>query len=257
MAAVHQDNGKEQVAHAADPISTQPSTAAASAATAASTEANHQQTKGQSKLHPRAPSAENVSPDESVWFLNKWSFVWMDPLFRLGWKRPIEIGDIWRLGPKQRVEQAADGLEAAWLREVAAHPPPDTARSPSFLSNVCSILAPFLIKYVVSFVARSQAAVANGQEMPPLSEGVAYALAMLVLQILSTLFANSYQFLALNAAMTTRSAFVSLIYRKSLRLSAAARQDFTSGKVTNIVATDTYRVEQFLGWVHFLVTTPL
>nr|KAJ3421673.1 hypothetical protein HK105_002724 [Polyrhizophydium stewartii] len=117
----------------------------------------------------------------------------MDPVFRLGWCRPLELKDIWRLPLNMRVEVMADELEQVWAAEVAAHPPKHDAKaaagdsggaatpqahakaaddSPSrralwswlfrkllpigflkFGSDVCEMTAPFIIKLVIAYVA--------------------------------------------------------------------------------------------------------
>ncbi|KAJ3223083.1 hypothetical protein HK099_001564 [Clydaea vesicula] len=52
-------------------------------------------------------------------------------------------------------------------------------------------------------------------------------------------------------------AIAALIYRKSLRLSSAARTDFNSGKVINVVSTDCQRIQQMITTANNLWIAPI
>ncbi len=47
------------------------------------------------------------------------------------------------------------------------------------------------------------------------------------------------------------------LYRKSLRLSSSARQQFPPGKITNMISSDAQRVEMFITLIHTMWTAPL
>ena len=49
-----------------------------------------------------------------------------------------------------------------------------------------------------------------------------------------------------------RSALSTAVYRKSLRLSAAARQDRTLGEIVNLMQLDSQKIEGFMNMVHNL-----
>ncbi|KAH6588650.1 hypothetical protein BASA50_010612 [Batrachochytrium salamandrivorans] len=265
-----------------------------------------------------APSSNIVSPEATASLPSRWTYMWMDAMFRVGFKRPLELTDIWQLGPKWRVQSLTSRLENAWTAEMAKYPnvysftdknsapadslPPAVGNTPMatdtkeatseastkssgakgptspslltalwnmlfwelapygilrFISDVANIISPFLIKYIVNFVVDSKTALANGTSQPPLSYGMGLAVGLLVLQLFSTVVQNYFFYLALSSGMALRAAFIGMIYRKSMRLSSASRQDFSSGKVTNIVSTDAARIETFLGLMHTMWTAPV
>ncbi|KAJ1343634.1 hypothetical protein BSLG_001782 [Batrachochytrium salamandrivorans] len=53
---------------------------------------------------------------------SRWTYMWMDAMFRVGFKRPLELTDIWQLGPKWRVQSLTSRLENAWTAEMAKYP---------------------------------------------------------------------------------------------------------------------------------------
>ena len=73
-------------------------------------------------------------------------------------------------------------------------------------------------------------------------KGYLYATLLFLVSIVSTISFSHYVVNLGEVAVQTRSALISAIFRKSLRLSSAARQKFTSGEITNLVSVDTQRV---------------
>ena len=53
-------------------------------------------------------------------------------------------------------------------------------------------------------------------------------------------------------ALHTKVGVIGLVYRKSLRLSAAARQDRTLGEIVNLMQLDSQKIEGFMNMVHNL-----
>ncbi|KAI8804246.1 P-loop containing nucleoside triphosphate hydrolase protein [Cladochytrium replicatum] len=119
------------------------------------------------------------------------------------------------------------------------------------LSDMCSTFSPFVIKYVITYIGSSKVK----------DQGIGYGMGLLIavfaLQILGSLTQNYFFQLAQSVAISVRGTLTAVVYRKSLRLSGAARQDFNAGKVMNVVSTDTSRIEQFLWFVHIMWTAPI
>jgi ATP-binding cassette subfamily C (CFTR/MRP) protein 1 len=47
------------------------------------------------------------------------------------------------------------------------------------------------------------------------------------------------------------------LYKKALRLSSSARQEFPPGKITNMISSDAQRIEMFITLIHTIWTAPL
>jgi ATP-binding cassette, subfamily C (CFTR/MRP), member 1 len=71
------------------------------------------------------------------------------------------------------------------------------------------------------------------------------------------IFFNYFWQISMVCGLKVRTALSSMVYQKSLRLSTAARQDFSSGKVMTVVSTDTARIEQFIIFAHIIWTAPI
>ncbi|KAJ3116514.1 hypothetical protein HDU96_009500 [Phlyctochytrium bullatum] len=116
-----------------------------------------------------------------------------------------------------------------------------------FMADMCSVFSPLFVKYIIVYV----------QAKGALGEGFGLILGMFALQILGTFLLNNFFHLAVVAGMKIRATLSASIYRKTLRLSAAARHNFNSGKVINLVATDTNRIEMFITFIHIIWTAPI
>jgi ATP-binding cassette, subfamily C (CFTR/MRP), member 1 len=189
-------------------------------------------------------------------FFTKWTYTWMNEIFMIGGKRPLEMTDIWRLNYSSK--DTGEQLKALWAAEKAEaaqqNRKPDFAiaiRKMMFWGMIWAgflkfmdlsyVFSPLLIGYLVNFVSASRTA-----NPLTLGVGIGYAFGILGFALLGTLLNNRYFQIANVQVVRAKSALTYMIYEKSMRLSAAARQNFTAGKVTTLISSDLNRMEQFL-----------
>ncbi|KAJ8331738.1 hypothetical protein QVD99_001987 [Batrachochytrium dendrobatidis] len=243
-----------------------------------------------------APSSDIDCPETTASFFSKMTFSWLNGILMLGWKRPLVPADIYKLPSHVQAANLSDTFEQAWKEELNGclhtdHATPilvdgavgravaDTPKKmqPSLrraitrvvvwdllpltllriAGDVCAMTSPFMLKLIIGFVTDSKIAIAKNTEMPPLSHGFGYAIALFVLQFTSTLLQNQFLYGGIQMGIKVRVALSTMIYRKSLRLSAASRQDFNAGKVTNLISTDMSRFEIFFALLSTLWTAAI
>ncbi|KAG8271676.1 Canalicular multispecific organic anion transporter 1, partial [Homalodisca vitripennis] len=100
---------------------------------------------------------------------------------------------------------------------------------------------------MISFVA--------GREY--LWKGFAYAATMFVASELQTILAHNTYMVMYNVGINWRTSLMSLIYKKALRVSNAARKTSTVGEIVNLMAVDAQRCADFAQYLHFTWTAPL
>ncbi|KNC99091.1 uncharacterized protein SPPG_06036 [Spizellomyces punctatus DAOM BR117] len=245
----------------------------------------------------------HTCPQSTASLWSRLSYTWLNPVFYVGWQRPLDHNDIWELGPTYKVEHVHRLLDDAWKEELVkvgwshqeqsmdgssrgdliTSQQPSTSIQPSLwramrrawfwrlapigiakcLGDFALIFSPFMVKYILKFVAASKSIADENREhgteakLPPLAEGFGYVIGLFVLQMIGSLLNNYYFQVAGSEGMSVRAALTAAIYRKTLRLSSAARQDFNPGKVMTIVSTDTQRIDFFLQFLHVMWTAPL
>ena len=60
-------------------------------------------------------------PEAKANFLSVLSYHWISPLFWLGWKRTLEITDLWQLPSNWKTQSLVEGFEKAWELEKDAY----------------------------------------------------------------------------------------------------------------------------------------
>ncbi|KAJ3320400.1 hypothetical protein HDV06_005323 [Boothiomyces sp. JEL0866] len=198
------------------------------------------------------------------------TFTWMDVIFRLGYSRPLEETDMWKMDMSKGLA-TSDKLEEAWKNEVDSGVKPSLFRILRVLlwkelfalgvmrliadvSNTCS---PLLLQGLVNFVSLSKLKHQQGQDLPPLINGFYYAGGMFLISIGSSLLSHQFFQLAYTQTLAIRASLYSVIFKKSTRISALARQNYNSGKVTNIISTDVGRIEGFFLMINSSWTAPI
>eukprot|EP00930_Biecheleria_cincta_P056839 TRINITY_DN42872_c0_g1_i1.p1 TRINITY_DN42872_c0_g1~~TRINITY_DN42872_c0_g1_i1.p1 ORF type:complete len:1394 (+),score=210.79 TRINITY_DN42872_c0_g1_i1:230-4411(+) len=69
------------------------------------------------RRHPLERQAGCLSKAKLAW--NTYSFLWLQPLLRLGARRPLQLEDIWEMPPEYKAAQIFRVAENAWASEVA------------------------------------------------------------------------------------------------------------------------------------------
>ena len=84
-----------------------------------------------------------------------------------------------------------------------------------------------------------------------------YAIGIFLLQLVNIILFNIFYQICATNGLALRAALSASIYRKSMRLSSLARQNFSPGKITNMISSDAQRIEMFVTLVHTIWSAPL
>ena len=93
-------------------------------------------------------------------------------------------------------------------------------------------IAPLLLQRIIRFSASDE----------PLWRGILYAAMMLVVQTIQTVLLSQYFYRMYLIGVWVRSALISALYRKGLRVSQSAKKDTTTGEVVNLMSVDVQRI---------------
>ncbi|KAI9346900.1 hypothetical protein BDR26DRAFT_892813 [Obelidium mucronatum] len=221
-------------------------------------------------------------PLYDVNFINRLNFAWMDRLFIKGWKKPLLFEDLYEIPGMLHTQSLSDTFFAEWDKILAQRLATDDRKNPDgkllrqtlwnlyakkmlligvllILSNLCNLFAPYFVQFILEFAANRYAAHLGvpGHTWQDIGHGLGLAFGLLATQTVGAYLSNHYIQEASVEAIKARTMMTAVIYRKSLKLSSSARQEFTSGSVINLVSTDTARVEQFINMANFVWTLPL
>jgi len=150
-----------------------------------------------------------------------------------------------------------NGLSAKWNERLRRQKANDGSRSPPSLfwtimgSNGLSLVpillsrvAIVLLSYLLPVLLKLLLEYLDNYETKPLSYGVKLAIGMFLSSLGVSLLNTYNRFQMLLLGVGTRSALISMIYRKSLRLSAGSRNESSSGSINNHMSVDAGKFER-------------
>uniref|UniRef100_A0A4W6FWX0 Multidrug resistance-associated protein 4 n=1 Tax=Lates calcarifer TaxID=8187 RepID=A0A4W6FWX0_LATCA len=207
------------------------------------------------------------NPSASANLLSKIFFCWLNPLFRIGYKRKLEEDDMYKVLPEdasnrlgeelywnQEVQQAAKEMRPPKLTTVLVH---CYWRSYSLIGiyifiEVQCIIQPVLlgklIEYFESYDPINTVAVYEAY-----SYAVGISLSTIGLAVLHHLYFYHVQ----RAGMKIRVAMCHMIYRKALCLNSTALAKTTTGQIVNLLSNDVNKFDEVTLYLHFLWIGPL
>ncbi|GJJ74211.1 ATP-binding cassette, subfamily C (CFTR/MRP), member 1 [Entomortierella parvispora] len=127
------------------------------------------------------------------------------------------------------------------------------------IGDSLQVFQPMVTKAIITFVTTSAIKHKAGldDEMPPMWYGIVLAIVLYLMGVFSTLSMHQFWQRSTGVGVGIRTCLITTIYRKGLVLSSKAKQDFTTGKITNLMSTDTARLDFLAGYFHILWSAPL
>jgi ATP-binding cassette subfamily C (CFTR/MRP) protein 1 len=73
--------------------------------------------RSQSPPPPGAIEDATVIPLDTAGFLSILTYAWISPMMQIGYRRPLEVGDLWKVEPSRESHILSQQLNDAWLEE--------------------------------------------------------------------------------------------------------------------------------------------
>ncbi|KAF8458682.1 P-loop containing nucleoside triphosphate hydrolase protein [Terfezia claveryi] len=156
-----------------------------------------------------------------------------------------------------------------------------------FCGDIFLIITPYTLKYLIQFAADAyKAQHIPGVKVPPVWHGVGIAVGIAVMQGIASVAMGQFVYRGMVSGGQMRAALIGMIFTKSLRISARARaggggslgepegnnenknkktnkntlppaEGWTNGHITNLMSTDTHRIDSVCTWFHMIWTSPI
>eukprot|EP00276_Gloeochaete_wittrockiana_P023417 CAMPEP_0184365042 /NCGR_PEP_ID=MMETSP1089-20130417/147054_1 /TAXON_ID=38269 ORGANISM="Gloeochaete wittrockiana, Strain SAG46.84" /NCGR_SAMPLE_ID=MMETSP1089 /ASSEMBLY_ACC=CAM_ASM_000445 /LENGTH=316 /DNA_ID=CAMNT_0026706129 /DNA_START=84 /DNA_END=1030 /DNA_ORIENTATION=+ len=204
----------------------------------------------------------SVSPEERAGIFGKVAYTWLNPLMKAGFRRPLLANDLYPLRDADKAQNVAETFDRHWQVERVL-PKPSFLRCMhrSFgtkfylagpvkaLHDLFQFLSPVLLHALITFLSQKV-------NQPPLWQGLLIALGMFFVPTAQTLLINIYFHMVYSVGMHIRSGLVSEIYKKSLVLTSAARQDSSTGQIVTLMSSDAQRLMDLTTFMHIVWSGP-
>ncbi|KAA0049087.1 putative ABC transporter C family member 15 [Cucumis melo var. makuwa] len=197
--------------------------------------------------------------------LQRVTFSWINPLFALGYKRPLEHSDIPDVCRNDSANIVSDSFteKLNFVRKKNGDGEPSIYKalflfsrrkaainaSLAVLSAAASYVGPYLIDDFVNFLTERK-----GRS---LSSGYLLALAFLTAKVIETTAQRQWIFEARRLGIQIRGALVSHIYKKGMRQCSRSRQSHTSGEIMNYISVDIERISDFIWYLNMIWMLPV
>ncbi|KAG8066019.1 hypothetical protein GUJ93_ZPchr0004g40126 [Zizania palustris] len=193
------------------------------------------------------------------------TFSWMNPVFAIGYKKPLEKNDVPDIYEKDSAEFLSDSFKKI-IDDVEFRHGLNTKSiyTSMFLfirrkaiinagfAVLCasaSYVGPSLINDLVKFLV--------GERRYGLKTGYLLAVAFLSAKVVETIAQRQWIFGARQLGMRLRAALISHIYQKGLRLSCGSRQKHTSGEIINYMSVDVQRITDVIWYTNYIWMLPI
>ncbi|KAI9207232.1 P-loop containing nucleoside triphosphate hydrolase protein [Polychytrium aggregatum] len=210
----------------------------------------------------------NVSPEEHASIFSRISFHWMDALMKLGYRKDLDMDDLWNLRQIDSSRTNSDAFQHAWSSEMERKGPsllrvllrvygPTFASAAlfKFIFDILQFVQPQFLKMILQF-AGSWDHPSEASPPQPLYRGVSIALLIFGGALIQTAVLHQYFHICLMTGMRLRAALVTAVYQKALRLSNKSRQGSTVGEIVNLMAVDSSRLMDNCQYLHILWSGP-
>ncbi|KAI1311964.1 hypothetical protein EDD11_003220 [Mortierella claussenii] len=201
---------------------------------------------------------------------SKITFNFLQPIVSKGYKVPLTGKDIEGMAPDFiKTEQSFHRLNTKWEKNVAkAKAKGDkpnlfwtimTSNAKNWgpvmffriVASTLTYVLPTLMNQLLSFIASY-----STDSPKPVSLGIILAFGMFFASMLNSLFMAQYFQTSMNIGIEARTALIAMIYRKSLRLSSAAKQKSTAGEINNHMSVDAERWADATSFMPMYISIP-
>ncbi|KAG7393122.1 hypothetical protein PHYPSEUDO_012458 [Phytophthora pseudosyringae] len=199
------------------------------------------------------PFREQENPIRTASLLSMVTMAWMQPLISLGAKRALEREDVWPMCPEDTCEVLRVKFEEE-LRSINNGDPPPlgvprvaVALVKTFASQIAVVFASDLLflagSALMSLIVEAILAYLNDRgNVLGVHNGYVLVVMLSLVAFVSMLSFNFAWFISSRVGVNMRSLLLDAVYRKSLRLSSGARQNYSSGEIMTLVSVDADRV---------------
>ncbi|KAM9334356.1 ATP-binding cassette sub-family C member 4-like [Symphorus nematophorus] len=214
--------------------------------------------------------AAKTNPAATAGLLSKIFFWWLNPLFSIGSKRPLEEDDMYKVLPEDGSERLGQDLQRYWDNEIQMAK--EGLRTPrlskaiikcywkpyavlgffTLIEEVIKVIQPVVLGKMIQYFESY-----DPDDYKALYETLGYAAALSLCTIGLALLHHLYFYHVQRAGMKIRVAMCHMIYRKALCLSNSAMGKTTTGQIVNLLSNDVNKFDDVTIFLHFLWVGPL
>ncbi|KAF9392817.1 Canalicular multispecific organic anion transporter 2, partial [Podila verticillata] len=199
-------------------------------------------------------------------------FHFLQSVISKGYRQPLVDDDVANMMPKRiRTVHSYNLVSQEWDCQLASCESRSNNKKPSLLwavlkaggwswlpifmfalfESTMEYVQPLLLDVLLNFIS----SYSTDDPSPP-EYGVILSIGMFVAALLASLASGQYFQMGTNLGLEFKAGLVSMIYRKSLKLSPNARRETTVGEISNHMSVDAEIVSQTVSFIPAIISTP-
>lgn len=209
-------------------------------------------------------SIEKEDPLQDADLFSLITFSWMTPLMKLGHETFLTEDHLPSLPRNFKSSVISKRFDQKWKKQLETTDPslgwaifktfgPQIALGGFFkiLQDILQFVQPQFLRYLIKFVNTY-----NSDSPEPISKGFMIVFAMFACSVVQTSFLHQYFWQLFNVGMNIKSSLISVIYKKSLKLSNEEKGQRATGDIVNLMSVDTQRLQDLSQWGSILYSGP-
>ncbi|KAH8429798.1 ATP-binding cassette transporter yor1 [Aspergillus melleus] len=202
-----------------------------------------------------------IGHEEPVGLLSLLTFGWIYPLLSIGYSRPLIKDDTGTLNRKRAVALHKNTVLETFQQNLAARRrfPLLCALHDAFkaqfwvgglamlFANILQIMAPWLLRYLL-------VSLSDGSSN---STSLTYVAILFTTQMGMSFALVHYHYLGQVVGSQVKAALTAIVFEKSLEFSSNDGNDWTEGKISNLITVDSQRIESALLYANMIWSEPL
>ena len=188
-------------------------------------------------IKPPVPKERKVSREYGAPFLSLLTFQWMAPLMSTGYQRPLELNDIWLVNPNRAAPVLSAKLQASFQKRLARGDKYPLLWSMyetfkfefwlggmcQLLSSVLQVMAPFTLRYLISFASSAYIAQAEHTPSPHIANGIGLVIGISLMQVFQSMGTNHFIYRGQMLGAQSRGVLITVIFEKAMKISGRAK----------------------------------
>eukprot|EP00250_Pteridium_aquilinum_P021235 c25063_g1_i1 orf=493-5031(-) len=211
-------------------------------------------------VQDQVASGRQISAFAEAGFFSKVTFTWLTPLLFAGTKQMLEIGDVPALSPHDRAEHTYSMLQAQWPKSLEQRRPVTVSLLKCFWRQLLVTGLLQLIRTVVIYVGplliSSFTSYASGDYVSKY-DGYSLVFLLLCAKVVEVVSYHHFNFQSYKLGNNARTAVITTLYRKGLRLSSSSRQMYGVGQITNFMVVDAQQISDACLQLHLVWCIPV
>lgn len=223
---------------------------------------------------PDPKDSRPVAPETYASFFSNITFWWFNKYLIFGYKNIIQLDNLWRTQKRDETRSLVPEFIRAWtkpafLKSKKTYLSADGERighnsvfvvlfrlmyarfTLAFIlklgQDVLQFLTPMILKKLLQFMNSSD----------PIWHGYLFGTLFLVLPTIQSILLGNYFYNIQIIGLHTRSMLIGAIYRKTLLVGGASKEQSTSGEMINLMSVDSHRFQDLIMYINLFWSAPL